>query len=156
MKSKVEITLDTLETWGRELLDKVERVRKFIKYNNASISLYIEAGVTYFKDPTLFKPNPSRKSNEVLSYRRSIILYLLREDLKVTYHQLANLIGKKQHSTCIMAVKKVKFWEEKYYWVKEDIKNIKTIIKNLTERERKENINDLITELIELSKKIEG
>jgi len=154
MKSKVEITLDTLETWGRELLDKVERVRKFIKYNNASISLYIEAGVTYFKDPTLFEPNPSKKSNEVLSYRRSIILYLLREDLKVTYRQLADLIGKK-HSTCIMAVRKVKFWEEKYHWVKEDIKNIRTIVNNLTKREKKENINELITELIELSKKIE-
>ena len=45
----------------------------------------------------------SQKRNRALSYARHLAMYLLREDIGLTYSAVAQLLGKKDHSTVVHA-----------------------------------------------------
>jgi chromosomal replication initiator protein len=49
----------------------------------------------------------SQKRNRVLSYARHLAMYLLREDGGLTYAAIAQLLGKKDHSTVVHACKQL-------------------------------------------------
>lgn len=109
---------------------KISSIRSIIRERateNLSVEDIKKISATYFN--ISIKDIVSNKKKREFSYPRQIAMFLTRELTKLSYKEIGDSFGPKDHSTVIYAIRRINGIKKKQKKVENDLKNIKTLLK---------------------------